>query len=119
METGIEEANEERLEISENFFIGKAHSPQNDINYKCILEFWSIINITSEAVLKFSTNRYEKMIPIKFHRDQDRITVTLIWGICPNYYSNYWEKHPGWSIKAISSYFSASLLIFRKIIKWS
>ena len=28
MESGIEEANEERLEISENIFIGKAHSPK-------------------------------------------------------------------------------------------
>ena len=60
MESGIDDANEERLEISENIFIGIAPSPQSDMNYKCLLEFWSIINITNEAVLKILTNRYGK-----------------------------------------------------------
>ena len=60
MESDIDEANEERLEISENIFIRIGHSPQNDMNYKCLLESWSIINITNESVLKFLTNRYEK-----------------------------------------------------------
>ena len=60
MESDIDEANEERLEISENIFITIGHSPQNDMNYKCLLESWSIINITNESVLKFLTNRYEK-----------------------------------------------------------
>ena len=121
MESGIDEANEERLEISENIFIGIAHSPQNDMNYKCLLEFWSIINITNEAVLKILTNRYGKDDSNKISQRSRQNNSNLMLKDIPQAIIQIIIERSiqGWSIKTISSCFSTSPLIVRKIIKWS
>ena len=114
----MDEVFNEESKVWKQLITGVAHFPQHDSNYKVLLDFWSLIEISNEMIIKLMIKKYTrnyeeskqcKEQQTKYHNLLKSIPLTI--------------KHEvilrnlnGWTINTISSAFGLDKLIIRAIL---